>query len=719
MSTNYQNILFVKLFYISILDIHKHKIMRQFIYSLFSICILSYSVLAQVNQNWCGSIEAMEANFNKHPELRQQFEAIQNNLNSMNQDNNAGKTAASNYTIPVVFHVLHVNGYENISDAQIQDQVAIFNRDFNLQNADTSVVIAPLKNAIGDAKITFVLAKRDPNGNCTSGIDRFYDPKTNSWEGDYQDYLYTWDPTMYLNFYVVKGIASNAAGYAYYPGSLGTGSPMDGIVILHNYVGSIGTGNVNQSRALTHEVGHWLNLQHTWGNTNNPGVACGNDQVNDTPITKGFTSCSSLTGSRICNASISENYQNYMDYSYCCVMFTNQQCVRMTNALNSSAGARNNLSTPANLAATGITPSAVCAPAALFKANRQIVCLGQSVSYTDLSNISTPTNWSWVFEGGTPNTSSVQNPTVTYNTPGTYSVQLISSNSAGNSAPEIKTNYVTVLPSPIATSLYESFETSTLPNNIWMVSNNSTSNTNWQQTSNAFASGSKSAFVSQTVAPVSTIELYSPTYNFNAMPSVALTFKWAGAERDTTTHSSYDILSVLFSTNCGATWIPRMTRNIRSTTAGVSIDVNGNFNPTPSQFVQEVIPIGSYSSATNILFKIRFVSEMGLSNNLYVDDINLSTVTSIKDQYDNALNLSIFPNPTSDIISVAFDLLEDKAVEINLIDVLGKTVKSISKQTFGNGNHSISMPVNDLSKGIYFIKVNVNNVSSTQKIIID
>ena len=158
--------------------------MRQFIYSLFSICLLSYSVLAQVNQNWCGSIEAMEANFNKHPELRQQFEAIQNNLNSMNQDNNAGKTAASNYTIPVVFHVLHVNGYENISDAQIQDQVAIFNRDFNLQNADTSVVIAPLKNVIGDAKITFVLAKRDPNGNCTSGIDRFYDPKTNSWEGD-------------------------------------------------------------------------------------------------------------------------------------------------------------------------------------------------------------------------------------------------------------------------------------------------------------------------------------------------------------------------------------------------------------------------------------------------------------------------------------------------------------------------------------------------------
>ncbi len=190
--------------------------MRRTLYFIFSVCILNNALLAQVNQNWCGSIEAMEANFKKHPELRQQFEAAQNELNAIGTTSEAGKTAVANYTIPVVFHVLHVNGYENISDAQIQDQIAIFNRDFNLQNTDTSVVIAPLKNVIGDAKITFELAKLDPNGNCTSGIDRFFDTKTNSWEGDFQDYIYSWDPTMYLNFYVVKGIASGAAGFAYW-----------------------------------------------------------------------------------------------------------------------------------------------------------------------------------------------------------------------------------------------------------------------------------------------------------------------------------------------------------------------------------------------------------------------------------------------------------------------------------------------------------------------
>lgn len=691
--------------------------MRLITYSLFAIYILSNSLLAQVNQNWCGSIEAMEANFKKHPELRQQFEATQNDLNNMSTMHEVGKTAVSNYTIPVVFHVLHVNGYENISDAQIQDQIAIFNRDFNLQNADTSVVIAPLKNVIGNAKITFELAKLDPNGNCTSGIDRFFDPKTNSWEGDFQDYLYTWDPTMYLNFYVVKGIASGAAGYAYYPGSLGTGSPMDGIVILQNYVGSIGTGNVNQSRALTHEVGHWLNLQHTWGNTNNPGVACGNDAVNDTPITKGFTSCSSPTGSQICNVGISENYQNYMDYSYCCVMFTNQQCVRMTNALNSSAGARNNLSSSTNLTLTGITPAAVCAPAALFKSNKQMICLGQSIDFTDLSNISTPTSWSWIFEGGSPNTSNLQNPTVTYNNPGTYSVQLIASNGAGNSAPEIKIGYITVLPAPISAALIEGFETSTLPNSTWMLRNVSSSNTNWQQTATAFASGNNSAFVSETATPSSTVDLYSPTYDFGSTPNLALTFKWAGAERDQSTTSS-DAFSLYFSTNCGATWVPRLSKFIKSSTAGVSGVVNGNFIPTPSQFHQEVISIGNLSSYNNVLLRFRYITELGSSNNFYLDDINLSSITNLKEQYSNALNLSIFPSPANEDISVMFDLLEDKKVEINLVDVLGKTVKSIAKQQLANGNHAVTISVHDLSKGVYFVKVNVNEVISTEKIIV-
>lgn len=141
---------------------------------------------------------------------------------------------------------------------------------------------------------------------------------------------------------------------------------MDAIVAIHGYVGSIGTGNNFVSRVLTHETGHWLNLQHVWGSTNNPGVACGDDGVGDTPLTKGFTNCN-LSNAIICTPGIKENIQNYMEYSYCCKMFTQGQRSRMHNALNSNVAGRDNLSSNANLIATGvINPTLNCTPLAAF-----------------------------------------------------------------------------------------------------------------------------------------------------------------------------------------------------------------------------------------------------------------------------------------------------------------------------------------------------------------
>lgn len=692
---------------------------RILLFCFLIISFFSFSQTLNIKHNWCNSIEMMNKYFVQHPEQKRIFDSTQNVLNNIS-GNSFSKSATVNYTVPVVFHILHTYGYENISDAQVQDAVAILNRDFNLQNADTSVVIAPMKNAIGNVHFNFVLAKKDPNGNCTSGINRYVDANTNNWHGDYQDYLYTWDPTMYLNFYVVKVIDGNAAGYAYYPGSLGTGSPMDAIVILSNYVGSIGTSNANLSRALTHEVGHWFNLQHVWGNTNNPGVACGNDAVFDTPITKGYTACSNLLSSQICTPGVSENYQNYMDYSYCCVMFTNGQATRMNTAANSSTGGRDNLGSVTNLSLTGISPLAQCPPTALFSSNKQIICAGQSITYTDLSNVSAPTSWQWIFEGGTPNVSSVQNPTVTYNTPGTYSVQLISSNSMGNSTPEVKTGYVTVLQNAISTSINEGFESITLQNSNWILKTQSGNNTNWQQTNLAAATGSVSAIVSESVSPVSTVELITPPINFTQIPSPTLSFKWAAAEKDSTTHSSFDVFSIYVSTNCGASWSPRFSRNIRYNVTGVSDVVNGGFIPTTSQFNQETINLASYGSYSNVLVKFRLQTETGSSNNFYLDDINIfSSVTGINaiDNFDSKINL--FPNPAKDVLFIRFNLNEISNVAIDLCNVLGQTVKHIETNIATKDEKQISVPLNEMSKGVYFVKLKIKDIVYTKKIVID
>lgn len=693
--------------------------MKYFFTTLTSLFLFSQFSFSQqtVSQKWCGAYEMMDAHFKKHPELKKQFDIYQQSLTEEQNSNNTQKTAVIDYTIPVVFHVLHQNGVENISDAQIQDQINILNRDYNLQNTDTSVVIPPMKSAIGNIHFTFALAKLDPNGNCTSGITRHYDANSLSWPGDWENYIYTWPSSQYLNFYVVKGIASGAAGYAYYPGSLSYNDEMDAILILHDYVGSIGTSQVGHSRAITHEVGHWFNLAHVWGSTNEPGVACGNDGVNDTPVTKGYTACSSETASKICNASVSENYQNYMDYSYCSVMFTNGQATRMRSAATNGIVGRNNLWTTSNLTATGIDPVAPCAPVANFKSNRNTVCVGELVSFTDLSNVGTPTTWDWSLPGSDIGTSNMQNPSATYNTPGSYAVQLTAGNTAGLSAPVTKTNYITVLPSPITTFISESFETSTIPNNLWSVRNDEPANLNWQLNTLTAATGSNSIYIDETINPGSNVEIYSPVFNFSAMPNLALTLKWAGSERNATTTGN-DIFTLMFSTNCGTTWSPRMTRYIKTGNVGVSPTVNGGFIPTSAQFKQEVIPLAGVTSGTNVLFKLKFTSESGSSNNFYVDDINITSTTNLKNETP-VVNFNIYPVPAQENIFLTFDLLEQKNISIQVKDFLGRLIQIHSNETINAGHYDYTLPVNTLSKGIYFVTITAGSIPYTQKIIID
>ncbi|MBI3517919.1 MAG: PKD domain-containing protein [Bacteroidetes bacterium] len=697
--------------------------MQKIIITLFTLCLATKVTNAQTHR--CASTEASEIHFKKHPELKKAFDDYQASfnaqLNSSNTHSASKLLTSTNYTIPMVFHILHLNGVENISDAQVMDAVKVLNVDFAKRNADTSNTLPVFKSIADSVSIRFALAAKDPNGNCTNGIVRYFNSDANWNDASSTLYAQGWDPTKYLNIYVVKTITMSsgfsAAGYTYLPGSWSYGAPQDAIVLLHDYTGTIGTSSAFHSHVLTHEVGHWFNLLHVFG-WNSCAVDCNNDDfVNDTPTTPGYLSCPSTYD--ICTPGIPENYQNFMDYSYCETMFTQEQALRMEAAAQSGIVGRSNLWSASNLMSTGISPTVACPPTALFKSNTQMVCAGQNVYFTDQSNVAVPTNWSWTFEGGTPNVSSVQNPTVTYSSPGTYSVQLIAGNSAGNSIPETKIGYITVLSSPITSNLIESFEGSPIPNSTWIVKNVSLYNTDWQQTNMAAASGSKSAYVSENISPSSVAELFSPIYNFSAMPSVALTYKWAGAERNTTTTSSTDQFGLFYSTNCGLTWIPRLIRNIKSGAVGVNGVVNGNYHPSSSEFYQENVTLAGLTGATSILFKFKFSSETGTSNNFYLDDINLTSVTGLNETYQTLINLSAYPSPASDNVTVSFELLEDKHVEIVLCDVLGRTVKHIAKQQLSAGNQEQFISVSDLSKGIYFVNVIVNDISTTTKIMVD
>lgn len=264
--------------------------MKLKLFSLISfIYITTTTVLAQKTVNWCGHAEAQQNLWNENPQMKIDFENLLKNSKSFQFSEGKKRTK---YVIPIVFHIIHENGSENIKDNQVFDQIRILNEDFQKLNADTNIVDEAFKDKIANCNFEFKLPTLDPFGKPTNGIEHIYSHQTNGAD-DYSK-LNQWDRSKYLNIWVVKSIGNGAAGYAYFPTSEGIPSYRyfaDGIILKHSYIGSIGTSDVNSSRALTHEIGHYLGLYHVWGPGNDPEVACGDDFISDTPETKGYRSC--------------------------------------------------------------------------------------------------------------------------------------------------------------------------------------------------------------------------------------------------------------------------------------------------------------------------------------------------------------------------------------------------------------------------------------------
>ncbi len=664
--------------------------MKKITLTLFALAAAFSGVKAQ--EFHCGTPEHEQKMRALYPQIAQVEAELELETRNFSEE----RSAPPVYVIPVVFHVIHQNGNENIPDANIYDQLRILNEDFRKLNEDTSDIITSFKNVAADAEIEFRLAQKDPNGNCTNGIDRIYSVLTN--DADDNSKLNPWPRSKYLNVWIVKSIGSGAAGYAYLPSSAHFNAAADGIIILYNYIGSLAPATPAQSRALTHEIGHWINLNHTWGNTNNPGVSCGDDNVSDTPITKGWTSCN-LSGAN-CNASIVENVQNFMDYSYCSKMFTAGQKTRMRASLTSSTAQRSSLWTSTNLTATGTTgTNNLCK--AEFKANKNAACVNSTITFTDQS-YNVPTSWSWSFPGGTPSTSNVQNPSVTYANPGVYDVTLTVTNASGTQT-KTKTGFISVSATTgsMALPLAESFESSTVPNSDWSVVN--PAGNTWTVTSAAGSSGTSSVMIQNTTTSMGSVdELYSPSISVPS--SMKIYFKVAYAQRTSATN---DKLQVYTSSNCGSSWIPRYTK--MGSGLATRTSTSTNFVPTSTQWRQDsaVLPIG------NVFVKFVFTSESG--NNIYLDDINIFGPNSINEPATSS-NFVVYPNPSlNGSVKAVIDLNESATNELFVYDLLGKEIQHITPEKRPAGAHVYDF---NLSSGVYFIKATAGKQSYTQKVIV-
>lgn len=316
--------------------------MKKLLLAFFFISVLTLNA----QQRTCGT-----------PVMPQQFETWLQSVTPVVTPGKYGTASAQSvFNIPVIVHILHNNetinsvsatSGNNLNAAQVVNQINILNKDYNGTNSDTNLIPAIFKPLLGKFNVNFCLAVVNPTGAVLAepGIDRI-DRVAKGWSSfpysqNYMDATVKpnsiWNPNLYLNIWVVP-LSNSILGYATFPapstsGLLGLTSSFgsantDGVVILNTAFGSVGTaqsGVYNKGRTATHEVGHWLGLRHTWGDSN-----CGSDFCNDTPISQnanygcpGFPyklgSCSGNT--------TGEMTMNYMDYTNdaCMYMFTADQ----------------------------------------------------------------------------------------------------------------------------------------------------------------------------------------------------------------------------------------------------------------------------------------------------------------------------------------------------------------------------------------------------------
>jgi hypothetical protein len=289
----------------------------------------------------CAAMDVLQAQLAADPGLAQRMATIESQTQQYQASLGSQRTTAGVVTIPVVVHVVYNTAAQNVPASMIDAQIAVLNKDFSKTNTDASLVPTAFAGLAANTNVQFVLAKRDPNGAATTGIVRVQ-TKTTSWSSNdavknaKRGGSNAWDRNRYLNLWVCN-LGQGLLGYAQFPG--GTAST-DGVVILYSSLPGGSAVPYNKGRTATHEIGHWLNLRHIWGD-----ASCGNDQVSDTPTQQtanyGCPSFPHVTCSN--QGDMSMNYMDYTDDA-CMYMYTTGQAARM-NALFAAGGARASLTT--------------------------------------------------------------------------------------------------------------------------------------------------------------------------------------------------------------------------------------------------------------------------------------------------------------------------------------------------------------------------------------
>lgn len=691
------------------------------LFFLFSLTFVSNQVFSQ-----CQTDHYHKEAIKNNPQIIEQQNQFYNSV-----DFNNSQKRATKYIIPVVFHVIHTNGSENISLAQIQNQIDILNADFSLNNPNKSSIRSIFTNVAVDCQIEFKLAKLDPSGNCTDGVNRIYSPLHVDARDNVKDIAGArWDNRKYLNVWTVSSIENQGGavgttlGYAYLPQAVQqfNYNKQDGIVMRSDYVGVIGTGSVSGAGStLTHEVGHYLGLLHTFedgcaGTGSNKGDRCA-----DTPPVSGtFTNANCPVNGNSCttdNPDIMDQWENFMDYSRgeCQSMFSANQKSIIHGVLEFYTF-RKSMVSANNLIATGLSPNNSSKPVAAFASTYTQVCVGEKVKFMDLSCKATVDSRLWKFSGASITSTNTESPEVTYSTPGKYKVSLAVTNAIGTDE-KIIDEYIIVYPKIAIDkpTVRQDFEKTNWDQGTgWMILDQAGTNSLRLETTVGYKSNTS------LIAPITTstplgqrYQLVLPpvdlrkTVNQNPKLSMMVGYRRYNA-------SSSESIRLYYSIGCNNNWTQFLYRN--SNFLAASSAFTAGFIPsTNSDWKLLTASVSQFQNDSNISFMIEI--ESGSGNSVYLDNINVGIWNTSISEVEKQINLMVYPNPSTSELNVSYENLLG-ITEVWLETIEGKKVAQLLDKTSTVGEIKLKWNAENLLKsGVYILKIKTNEQLLNKKVI--
>jgi len=578
-------------------------------------------------------------------------------------------------TIPVVVNVVWNTTAENISDAQIQSQLDVLNADFRRLNADASNTPAAFQGISADCEVNFCLATQDPTGAATTGIRRRQTTVTAFGTNDAVKYtaqggLDIWDRNKYLNIWVCD-ISGGILGYAQFPGGP---AATDGVVIDYQYFGTTGTATApfNLGRTGTHEVGHWLNMYHIWGDD---GTSCtGSDQVSDTPNQADENyGCPTFPQVSCSNGPNGDMFMNYMDYTddACMNAFTTGQKNR-AQALFVTGGARASLLTSpgcqppsggggcavaSGLNATGITQTAATlswgAVSGATAYNLQWK-LSSSSTWTTVSNL---TGTSYSLTGLTANT--------TYN----YQVQTVCG--ATSSSYSAASSFTT----QSSSSCTDQYETNNTRNTAKVIPVNT--NINMQIATSTDVDWLRFSNTSST--PRIKVDLTNLPFDYDLQ-----------LYRNTT---------LLGTSQNGGTTAEQLISNTTTVSNAYYARVYG-YN-------------GAFSNSQCYTLRVSLSSSNWRTDGSTDGDVVEGEIPVL---FENAA-FGIFPNPASNEVTIEVPMEADRDVQVRIVDGAGRVAME-QNRVLSKGDNRFQFDLNSLANGMYFVQVRNGEQVNMRKLVV-